>query len=68
MTGVSRRSSGEAPRTLLTVGQIADTTDFDERSVRRWIKAGRLKAIRLGRRFRIRPDDFLEFLEENESR
>ena len=65
-TGVRRRSPRDASQPLLTVGQIADTTGFDEKSVRRWIKAGRLKAIRLGREFRIRPEDFLQFLEENE--
>ena len=65
MTGVSRRSPDDTTQPLLTVGQIARATGFDEKSVRRWIKAGRLKAIRLGREFRIRQVDFLGFLEEN---
>ena len=67
MTGLSRSSPGGESQPLLTVGQIATTTDFDERSVRRWIKAGRLKAIRLGREYRVRPQDFEDFLEEHES-
>ena len=66
MTGLSRRSAGAAPQPLLTVGQIALATDFDERTVRQWVTAGRLKAIRLGRKYRIRPQDFMDFLEENE--
>jgi excisionase family DNA binding protein len=70
-TSSEDRPHGDDPQAalepLLTVRQIADATDFDARSVRRWIKAGRLKAIRLGRRLRIRPADFLKFLEENEA-
>jgi excisionase family DNA binding protein len=38
---------------LLTVRQLAENWQISERSVRRMIRAGRIKVIRLGRSVRI---------------
>lgn len=61
-----KRSRPAASDPLLTVGWIAEATDYDEKTVRRWIKAGRLKAVRAGRQYRVRRSKYLQFLEENE--
>lgn len=43
-------------RPLQTVRQTAQRIGASERSVRRWIAAGQLPVIRLGRAVRIDPD------------
>lgn len=45
-----------------TVPQAAEELQASERQVRRWIKDGRLRAIRIGRLVRIPPDDFARFV------
>lgn len=41
----------------LTIGQVADLFAVKPATVRRWIKAGRLKAYKPGRDWRIRRSD-----------
>jgi excisionase family DNA binding protein len=48
---------------LLTVAQVADYCLVSERTVRRWIKAGELPALRLGRQLRIRELDLARFFD-----
>jgi excisionase family DNA binding protein len=48
---------------LLTVSQVAEYCLVCERTVRRWIKAGELPALRLGRQLRIRDADLVRFLD-----
>ena len=50
---------------LLTIRDVADICDVSTKTVRRWIKAGELPAIRLGRQWRIVPRDFERFLNDN---
>jgi excisionase family DNA binding protein len=50
-----------APR-FFTVSDIADFLDVSPRSVRRWIKDGRLVAHRFGVAVRIGSDDFAAFV------
>jgi len=43
---------------LLTVAEIAATLRMNQQTIRNWIEAGTLPAIRIGRRVRIRRADF----------
>ena len=47
---------------LLTVQEVASHLRVDEKTVRRWIKARELPAIRLGRQWRVREADLVRFL------
>lgn len=54
------REKNEPPRFLLTVKKVADLDDTSEKTVRRAIKSGLLKAIRVGpggRLLRVDPAD-----------
>ena len=46
----------------LSIAEIANVLSVSERTVRRWIQAGDLKAHQLGRHWRIHPDDLAAFL------
>jgi excisionase family DNA binding protein len=47
---------------LLTVKDVATRCNQCERQVRRHIEGKRLKAVRLGRSVRIRPEDLEDFI------
>ncbi len=49
-------------RRFLTVKEIADLVQVSEASVRHWIKMQQLRAIDLGREWRVIPRDFEAFL------
>lgn len=42
---------------LLKLQQVADTTGFSVREVRRWIKSGELPACKFGRALRVSEPD-----------
>ena len=46
------------PDEFLTVNEIAERLKLNPQTVRNWIDAGRLPAFRVGRRVRIRREDF----------
>ena len=48
----------------LTVEQIARELGVNEETVLRWIRKRLLKAYKLGRDYRIRREDYQEFLNE----
>jgi excisionase family DNA binding protein len=50
---------------LLSIKQVARQVNVDEKTVRRWIKAGELPAIELGGRYRIKPSELQAFLEKH---
>ncbi len=50
---------------MLTVAEIVDRLRVEHKTVRALIKAGKLRAVRLGRLLRIREADFEDFLEKN---
>ena len=52
---------------LLTIPDVAEFCRVSERTVRRWIKARELPAIRLGRQWRIVPKDLARFIRDNRS-
>lgn len=49
---------------LLTVEYVADTLKVTEWTVREWCKAGKIKATKPGRAWRIRRADLVTFLRE----
>ncbi len=52
---------------LLTIKDVADICVVSTKTVRCWIKAGELPAIRLGRQWRIVPKDLARFISDNRS-
>jgi excisionase family DNA binding protein len=55
------RQSGPAAR-LLSIKEAAEFFSVSEKTVRRWIATGQLAAHRLGRQWRITPDEIERFL------
>ncbi len=54
---------------FLTVAEVATILKLNKQTVRNWIDAGALPAVRVGtRRVRIRRSDFEHFLEQGETR
>ena len=49
---------------LLTLQQVADRLQVSMSTVRRLVDAGKLKAIRIGRNLRVRPEDLAAYIEE----
>ena len=48
---------------LLTPAQVAERLQITERTVYEWIRGGKLPALKLGRLWRIWPEDLEAFLE-----
>ena len=48
---------------LVTPEQVAERLQVTERTVYGWLRRGKLPALKLGRLWRIRPDDLETFLE-----
>lgn len=49
---------------LLTLQQVADRLQVSMSTVRRLVDAGKLKAVRIGRNLRVRPEDLAAYIEE----
>lgn len=43
---------------FLTVAEVAEILKLNQQTVRNWIDSGKLPAIRVGRRVRIKREDF----------
>ena len=50
----------------LTVTEIAESLKIPTASIRDWLRRGYLKGVRLGRHWRIKEEDFQEFLKKQE--
>jgi excisionase family DNA binding protein len=61
LAGSTNFDSAEAD--LLTVAEVADLLKLNQQTVRNWIDGGRMPAIRIGRRVRIRRQDLDAILE-----
>jgi len=63
---VEKRSEVKHDESLefLTVQEVADQLRVVPQTVQRWIRGGKLKAVRAGRLWRIRPEDLDKFLED----
>jgi excisionase family DNA binding protein len=57
----------EPEETFLTVAEVAATLKLNQQTVRNWIDAGTLPALRVGRRVRIKQSDFDRILEQSYS-
>ena len=55
-------STGFTQARLLTVNEVADLLRVSRMTVYRLIKEGQLKALRVGRSYRLREDDVDEYL------
>ena len=54
--------------TLLTVEQVAQILQVHWQTVLTYIKSGKLKALKLGRGYRIDPKDLEAFIENNKTK
>lgn len=52
-------------RQFLTVKEVADLLKIGEVTVRHWIKGGELRAIDVGREWRVAPSDLENFLQRH---
>ena len=50
---------------LLTVAEVATALQVSRMTVYRLIRRGQLKAIRVGRNYRVREDDLNQYLESS---
>ena len=50
----------------MTVGEVAQLLRVDDKTVRNWIRAGLLPAIRVGRQYRIARAEFDTFIARKE--
>ena len=53
---------------LMTTHEVAELLKVSEATVRTWIHEGELRAIRIGREFRISAEDLEAFLNERATR
>jgi excisionase family DNA binding protein len=60
-------ASNEVEESYLTVADVAATLKLNQQTVRNWIDAGTLPALRVGRRVRIKRSDFQRILEQSYS-
>jgi excisionase family DNA binding protein len=49
----------------LTVADVAKQLQISEDTVRRWIKTGKLPALKIGKEWRVAPDDLEAFLKQS---
>lgn len=57
----------ELEESYLTVAEVAETLKLNQQTVRNWIEQGSLRALRVGRRVRIKRSDFDRLLAEGYS-
>jgi excisionase family DNA binding protein len=57
----------DPPDEFMTVAEVATTLKVNQQTVRNWIDAGTLPAVRIGRRVRIKRSDFDRVVEANYS-
>ncbi len=51
----------------LTVAEVAEKLQLNQQTVRNWIEQGSLRALRVGRRVRIKRSDFERLLAEGDT-
>jgi excisionase family DNA binding protein len=50
---------------LLTPSQVAERLQLKERTVTRWLRAGYLRGFKLGKEWRVSPEDLRAFIERH---
>ena len=58
----------ETEKRYLSADEIAKRLKVAPLTVRRWLKAGKLKGLRAGRLWRVRESDLESFLKEGEGK
>jgi excisionase family DNA binding protein len=58
-------STAAPPPRFYSIDEVADLLRVSLRTVRRWIKGGKLRAHRFGRTLRIAHDDLQKFIGES---
>jgi excisionase family DNA binding protein len=52
---------------LLTIREVSEICRMDYQTIWRWVKAGKLKAFRVGWNYRVRVADLNEFISVGEN-
>ena len=65
MKKVNKNSGGAKEKEFYLVAELADTLRLSHMTIYRYIKAGKLKAYKFGKEFRIGKKEFKEFLEKS---
>lgn len=50
---------------LLTIAQVAERLQLTENTIRKYVRAGNLPALKAGRVWRVRESDLLEFIQRD---
>jgi excisionase family DNA binding protein len=50
---------------LLTIKEVAQRLKMNERTIKNWLRSGRLKGLKAGRKWRVRASDLESFLERS---
>jgi len=53
---------------LLTAAQVAGRLQLHERTVTSWLRLGYLRGFKLGKEWRVSPEDLRSFIERHENR
>jgi excisionase family DNA binding protein len=51
----------------LTIKEVADMLQLTERGIQKWVREGKIVAMKLGREYRIEKNDLEEFLESRKN-
>jgi excisionase family DNA binding protein len=57
-------SYGDERERYFTVQQVAERLQVNEQTVRRWLREGALKGVRLAERWRVTDGDVREFIDK----
>lgn len=60
-------NGGDTINELFTVQEVADKLKIHVQTVRKWIKEGKIKALKLGSDWRVTEQSISEFLKSNEA-
>ncbi|TVR78727.1 MAG: DNA-binding protein [Rhodospirillales bacterium] len=52
-------------RNLLTVHEVAEALKVKETTIRTWIRDRRLRAIKMGKEYRVDADDLESFIQDH---
>jgi excisionase family DNA binding protein len=56
----------ESQERLLSPNNVAERLNISPLTVRRWLKAGKMKGVRVGRLWRVRESDLEAFLQKGD--
>ncbi len=54
-------------KSLLTLNEAADRLNISRSTMLRWLKTGKIAGVKMGRDWRIDPDDLDRFIEASKS-